>query len=469
MKKQMAGLIAALGLLLIGHFPLAKAGTFNLPAGGSWNAPATNWNPAVVPNAIGDNATFNNAVSGSNPAQTGNRTVNLDGSKTVGSIDFNNDAVNAFSNTIATGSGGPLVFDETGAGPATIDVNSIAGATGNNTISVAMTLTDTVVANVNNVTATSAAGALNLTGTVAGPGGVTKNGDGLMTFGTGAKTYTGATVLNGGRTRMSVAAHPSATSGMTINSGAQLTLITASNYTFGPNALNLNGNGAVSGPFAAFPGAIRNDTNVAAVITNAVNLQSTTTIHVQGSATGSTTLSGNVGGIGGLVAGANPHDANLGQLVLSGSNSYSGGSTARAGSLVAAGASVNAFGTGDVTVESASLSFAGSQARISIQTGATNAIDDAAYLFLNGGGSAGLADDGHADLGAGINETVRRLYFDGFVQLAGTYGSSSSAATYQSDEYFSGSGIVTVLVPEPTSLALVLLGIIGLLGKRRLR
>ena len=63
---------------------------------------------------------------------------------------------------------------------------------------------------------------------------------------------------------------------------------------------------------------------------------------------------------------------------------------------------------------------------------------------------------------------MRRLYLDGFVQLAGTYGSSLSAATYQSDEYFSGSGIVTVLVPEPTSLALVLLGMIGLFGKRRM-
>ena len=163
--KNSAIIVAIAAMLLCNHS--TQAATLQLPTGtSSWNTPA-NWSPSV-PNAIGDNATFNNAASGSNPAQTGNRTVNLDGSKTVGSIDFNHDAANAFTNTIATGTGGPLVFDETGSGPATIDVNSVAGATGNNTISVAMTLTDNVVANVNHTTPASAA-ALRLTGTMAGP------------------------------------------------------------------------------------------------------------------------------------------------------------------------------------------------------------------------------------------------------------------------------------------------------------
>jgi autotransporter-associated beta strand protein len=444
-----------------------QAATLQLTAGtGSWNTPA-NWNPAV-PSATGDNATFNNAASGSNPAQTANRTVNLDGSKTVGSIDFNSDAANAFTNTIATGSGGPLVFDEAGAGPATIDVNSIVGATGNNTISVAMTLTDSVVANVNNITASSGAGALNLTGTIGGLGGITKNGDGLMTFGTGAKTYTGATVLNGGRTRMSLAAHAQSTSGLTINPGGQLTLISAGNYAFGPNAMSIGGNGPTTGPIAAFPGAIRNDTNLAVTINNAIDLQAGgATIHVQGSATGATILLGNVSGPGGLTVGANPHDANLGRLDLNGTNSYQGGTTVRAGNLVALAASVNALGTGDVTVESAGLVFAGSQAKLTLNSGATNAIDDNAYLFLSGGGAANTADDGHADLGAGINEVVRRLYLGGLVKIAGTYGSSASAATYKNDEYFAGTGIVRVLVPEPASFVLALLGMIGLVGARR--
>lgn len=104
------------------------ASIWNLPAGGSWNT-AANWNPATVPNAVGDNATFNNAASGSNPAQTGNRTVTLDGAKTIGSLNLNADAANAFTNTISTGTGGPLTFDETGSGPATIVTNGPGTAT----------------------------------------------------------------------------------------------------------------------------------------------------------------------------------------------------------------------------------------------------------------------------------------------------------------------------------------------------
>jgi autotransporter-associated beta strand protein len=468
MKKQFTGIIAALGLLIFGHAHSLHAGTWNLATGGSWNV-AGNWNPAGVPNSIGANATFNSAASGSNPAQTATRSITTDAAQTVGSINFNNDAVNAFNNSITTGTAGSLIFDEVGAGPATITVNSIAGAVGNNTISAPTVLNDDLVANVNNTTATSAAGAMNLTTAMTGPGGVTKNGDGLMTFGTGTKTYTGATVISGGRLRSSLTASPTATSSLTVNAGGQLTLISNGTYTFGAGPLNLNGNGAVSGPFALFPGAIRNDTNAAVVINNAVNLQSTASIHVQGAATGSTTLAGSVSGVGGLIAGANPHDANLGQLVLSGTNSYSGGSTARAGSLVAATASVNAFGTGDVTVESANLVFAGSQARLVLQTGATNAIDDSAYLFLAGGNVTNVADDGHADLGAGVNEVVRRLYLGGLVKIPGTYGSTFSSATYKFDEYFSGTGIVTVTVPEPASIMFVLLGTLGLAGRRRSR
>ena len=38
------------------------------------------------PNAVGAGVTFNNAASGSNPAQTGNSAITLDGSKTGRSV-----------------------------------------------------------------------------------------------------------------------------------------------------------------------------------------------------------------------------------------------------------------------------------------------------------------------------------------------------------------------------------------------
>src|SRR5439155_9007852 len=134
--------------------------------------------------------------------------------------------------------------------------------TGNNSFAEPLVLNDSVNGIVNQTTSSSAAGSLNLTATMSGTGGFTKSGDGLATFGTGAKTYTGATVVNGGRMRISSAAAPTATSSLTVNTGGQLNLITAATYAFGSGPLNLNGSGPTSGPFAVFPGAIRNDTGL---------------------------------------------------------------------------------------------------------------------------------------------------------------------------------------------------------------
>src|SRR5262245_4938845 len=101
------------------------AQTWNIAGGGSWNDPA-NWNPQNVPNAIDANATIDNT------AATANRTITLDGAKTVGSITFNQTTANAFTNSVTTGTGGPLTFDVSSS-TATITTNGTG--TGNNTIS----------------------------------------------------------------------------------------------------------------------------------------------------------------------------------------------------------------------------------------------------------------------------------------------------------------------------------------------
>ena len=111
--------------------------------------------------------------------------------------------------------------------------------TGNNTISVPLVFADTVTAEVDQTSSTSAAGSLNLTATVTGTGAFIKQGDGLATLGTGTKTYSGATVINGGRIRVSAIGQPSATASFTINAGGQLDLIPGSaagaqTFTFGP-------------------------------------------------------------------------------------------------------------------------------------------------------------------------------------------------------------------------------------------
>jgi autotransporter-associated beta strand protein len=180
-----------------------------------------------------------------------------------------------------------------------------------------------------------------------------------------------------------------------------------------------------------------------------VVLQSNTLIHVQRTSN-DTTLRENVTGPGRLELGASNHDANLGRLVLDGDNSYSGGTIVHAGTLYADSFSSTAFGTGDVTVESAHQVFSNSVAKISIGLNAHNAIADTATLSLAGGNVPKVADDGYLDLaGSGpsfyVNETVRALRLAGIPQPPGTYGSTSSFATYKLNEFFSGGGILTVL------------------------
>jgi fibronectin-binding autotransporter adhesin len=442
-----------------------RAETWNLGTGESFNN-AGNWSPASVPNAIGANAVFNGLATASNPDQSANRTITLDGGKTVGSILFNND-LGTFTNSITTGTGGPLTFDAAGDGPATINTTGIGS--GNNTISVAMVLADSLSVFVENTSATSAAGSLNLTAAISGLGGFTKFGDGVATFGTGAKTYTGPTVLNGGRMRVSVLARPSATSSFTINSGAQLSPIaTSGTFQFGDGLLTLNGSGPSSGPIANTPGAIRADTALAYSIGNAVFLQTDSLIHVQGFATGSLTLTNTVSGPGRLIFTAPMHDDNLGTLVLNGSNTYAGGTTVNGGTLRLTGAGAS-LGVGEVRINAGSSEqVPNASARLLIQTGVLDAIANNATLSLAGGNFIGVPDDGFLELETGINEIVGALLFGGVAQIPGTYGSTASGAMFQNDEYFFGAGILTV-TPEPGSAGLLIAGAISFVGLKRRR
>ena len=313
-------LAASVAVLLGGAFS-AHAETWVPTVGGSWATPG-NWDTTTVPNVIGALANFT-------PNNLANRPVTIDSGTagfTVGSIAFDLTGTGTFTNSLTTGTAGSkLLLNNAGAG---VTISTTGNGTGNNTISVPLVLNDFLTAQVDQVTPTSQAGSLNLTATMSGTGGVLKQGEGLMTFGTGAKSYTGDTILNGGRTRISVAAHPTATSKFTINAGAQLDLITTGTYTFGSGPLNLNGSGATSGPYAAFPGAIRNDTGLVATIASPIVLQSDTIIHIQATAntggnpnpTGSLTLSNTVQGPGALILTAPGSNPDQGTLFLTNTN-----------------------------------------------------------------------------------------------------------------------------------------------------
>ncbi len=133
------------------------------------------------------------------------------------------------------------------------------------------------------------------------------------------------------------------------------------------------------------------------------------------------------------------HKAGPGMLVLSGASTYTGGTTVSAGLLTVSGAA-SKLGTGDVTVLGATAGSA-----LAIQSGVSNAIDDGATLNLLGGGAVDVADQGYANLGNGVNEKIESLLLNGVEQVYGiSYGSTTSSALVKSDEYFTGNGVVQV-------------------------
>jgi autotransporter-associated beta strand protein len=185
---------------------------------------------------------------------------------------------------------------------------------------------------------------------------------------------------------------------------------------------------------------------------------------MQGTA-GSITFPGAISGPGRLTLTAPSHDANLGSLILNGNNTYLGGTTVNGGTIELSGAAAT-LGFGSVIVVSANATFGGSSAKLQIDTGVLNAIADNAGLSLAGGNIAGFADDGYVVLQPGVNELVGSLVLGGSLQPAGTYGSTASAAAFKSDEYFSGTGVITV-VPEPSAVLAILAGFGMLVVLRR--
>jgi fibronectin-binding autotransporter adhesin len=187
----------------------------------------------------------------------------------------------------------------------------------------------------------------------------------------------------------------------------------------------------------------------------------------------------NINGNGFPITGAGEFATANSNIIFKGANSYAGFTNVNAGILTVDGATAK-LGGGNVLVDGTS-SLPGTTAvasgQLKILSGVSNAIADTAALTLTGGGTAAVADIGYLELGTGINETVNMLILNGVGQAPGTYGSLASSATFKFDEYFAGTGILTVLaagagggqaaVPEPTSFMVLLLGMVGMALRRR--
>lgn len=140
---------------------------------------------------------------------------------------------------------------------------------------------------------------------------------------------------------------------------------------------------------------------------------------------GTNTVGAKITGSGGLTK------ASTGTLTLTGANSYSGDTHVGGGALrVGDGTYASNLGSSNVIVH----------AGATLILSCSGAIADSATALLY---QYGLFS-GKIQLDAGVNETVRYLYCGGVGLPSGTYGSSSSSATYKSDQYFAGAGVLTV-------------------------
>ena len=203
---------------------------------------------------------------------------------------------------------------------------------------------------------------------------VTKSNGGTLTL-SGANTYSGGTTINEGST-------------LVIGNGGAL----------GSGALTLNG--GTSGVTVTFTGSF--------VIGNAIAVTGDPTYNVQ---TGNTvTLAGVLSGTGDVVVNAGSGYA--GTLVLTGANTYSGGTFVAGGTLLLSGAGTLGAATGATTVSGGTLDLGGTsqtQAAVSlaggtIRNGSLNAPITSSGGVVNGiGGTASLTTTAGTTMVMGSN------------------------------------------------------------------
>jgi autotransporter-associated beta strand protein len=180
----------------------ATVGTWTNSAGGSWST-LGDWSGGIPQLAL-DTANLTSAI-------TGDSTINLDGNRSVATLNFNN----SHHYTIAPGSGGTLTLDAGGSNTSTINDSG-----GTHNISAPVNFNTNTTITVNN-----SGDALNISGSISGIGGLTVQGNGTVDI-SGSNSYIGGTTVSSGVLVLgSLQAFPSLhNSVLTIAAGAKVQL-----------------------------------------------------------------------------------------------------------------------------------------------------------------------------------------------------------------------------------------------------
>jgi autotransporter-associated beta strand protein len=291
-----------------------------LPAGsGDWTTDV-NWSsdPLAYPNGAGRTVVIP-------PPSSADRNVNLRAPVTVGEIRFPQSTSTNRNRVRDQDTGNTLTFQNTN-GPARIEVGGVGAGYVEFEVLAGATLQSDLRLHVTNIVGHVEHGALRLRANWSGPGGLIKSGPGVASLTGEAKTYAGHTLIEAGVLFVTEPAAPTASSGVTVQSGGQLRLISASDggaprtYNFG-GSLSLAGFGRA----AEIPeeqalgklGALRYDPGGAdnrAVVTSPILLTAPTDLHVDGAR--------NELALAGTISGSHPiTKTGGGNLKLAGNNS----------------------------------------------------------------------------------------------------------------------------------------------------
>jgi autotransporter-associated beta strand protein len=266
--------------------------------------------------------------------------------------------------------------------------------------------------------------------TTTATGSVVKAGGGTLLIANLGTSYKGSTTISGGILQASLLANggtdshigqsSSAAANLVLNGGTLKytgALVSCDRlFSLGINGgtLDASGSGAVT---FANPGAIGFVDSGAHSLTLA------------GTSTAANTLAAAIGNNGGATALVK---AGTDSWVVTGTNTFSGGTTVSNGSLTASAA--GSLGAGNVMVVSG--------ATCVIQN--SNAMANGAYVYLNG----------VMNVAGGVTNTVQRLYISGVLQPSGIWNAARNAT------HFAGTGslnVTTGSAPGPVALKAVLL------------